>query len=76
MNMHTANPLTITVNGYFGKDKQITKQEFAKVWIDHLTQMRTISWDQAWQQNVDAMIDKTRTQCHAEFDRLYIDQNK
>ena len=62
---------TITVANSFGSDIQLTKEEFAKRWTDHLNQLRMISWEQDWQQKVDRMMEETRDECHREFDRLW-----
>ena len=63
----------ITVSGFFG-DKEVTKQEFAKQWTDHIAQLRRLTYSQQWQQKVDAILDQVRTQAEDEFVATYIEQ--
>lgn len=67
---------TITVNGWFGDDKQMTKEEFTKVWREHAGELLRINHGDAWTREVTAIAKKVIEQCEKEFDRMYIIQNK
>lgn len=61
---------TITVENFVGNDVQITLEQFSKTWIDHVNQLRRISYSMDWQQEVSAMKMKVEKECKIEFDRL------
>ena len=67
-------PRTITVNGYFG-EKEVTKEEFAQEWIDHIRQLKRISYSLDWMDYVTSVEKKTELECDAEFDRMWEKQN-
>ena len=66
---------TITVAGYFGKDKEMTRDEFCDTWVSHVNQLKRIDYDPSWIVEVNAMTDKVRAKCNEEFDRLFFNQN-
>ena len=59
---------TITVRGYFGKDKEMTRQEFVEVWKSHMTQLFHLSHEHY--EEFKAMRDRVEEIADAEFDRL------
>jgi hypothetical protein len=67
---------TITVAGYFGKDKEITKDEFVKEWTDHTAQLKRIDWSLDWNKEVDEMIQYVKDRAELEFDRVLEEQSK
>lgn len=34
---------TITVTSYFGKEKQVTREDFVSIWVNHVGQMVNIA---------------------------------
>ncbi len=67
---------TITVEGYLGKDKQITKQEFSDTWFAHVKQANAISYTTDWMDKVEEFTLAVQLQCDIEFERLFKEQNK
>ena len=65
---------TITVQGYFG-DKELTQDEFVTQWVDHVAQLRRLSWTQEWADEVDAILAKVTREARAEFIRLLVLQS-
>ena len=65
----------IIVNSYFG-DKEMTKDEFTKVWREHVGELLRIDYSDSWTREVTAIAEKVINKCHEEFDRLYETQNK
>ena len=66
---------TITVAGHFG-DKEMTKEEFVKTWVDHANELMRLDYSRDWQ---DEVIKIKQTVCQkaiSEFDRMYSEQNK
>ena len=48
---------TITVEGWFGKDKEVTRAEYVKLWADNATLYRLIDYSQleymeAWAKSI------------------------
>ena len=48
---------TITVEGWFGKDKEVTRDEYVKLWADNATLYRLIDYSQleymeAWAKSI------------------------
>lgn len=64
-----ASEPTITVSGHFGEDREVTKAKYTKIWVDHVLELRKVSYTQPWQVAVDDLVKITRIQCHEEFDR-------
>jgi len=62
---------TITVAGYFGKDKEMTRDEFQATWSEHVLQLKRIDYDPSWCHEVEAMHTKVMEKCNEEFDRLF-----
>ena len=58
---------TIEVFGYFGKPKQITKQDFIARWSSHASELLNIGVN---------VMDITTTKAGEEFETLYANQNK
>ena len=56
--------------GYFGM-KKITKDEFAREWIEHTKQLWRISYDPEWMERVSEFAEDVRDKAEHEFDRLY-----
>jgi len=81
-NSEKANPVqpvcekTITVSGWSGKDKSLTKDEFAKQWTDHVAQIRRISYSLDWQKTSSVITEQVRKQAEIEFDETWAEQNK
>jgi hypothetical protein len=61
---------TITVTGYFG-DKQMTKEEYVKVWREHVGELLRIDYSDEWTREVTAIADKVIKRVEGEFDRMY-----
>lgn len=56
---------TITVSDWRGEDKQITRDEFVKQWVDHGLQFNRLDWD--FYQSIK---DSIKEAAEKEFDRL------
>ena len=67
------NEETVTVVGYFGKDKQVTREEFVKVWKEHISELRRLSWDDP---RISEIIETVQEIASVEFDRLRAAQSK
>ena len=65
---------TIEVNGW-NSPIQMTKDEFTKTWRDHVGELLRINPSDTWTREVAAMAEKVINECHAEFDRLWEQQN-
>ena len=64
---------TITVEGFFG-EKQMTKEEFVKVWVDQAGELIKLDYSRDWQ---DKVIEMKQTVCEKainEFERMYEEQ--
>ena len=66
---------TITVAGYFG-DKQMTKEDFVKTWVDHANELLRLDYSRDWQDKVIAMKQTVCEKAISEFERMYEAQNK
>lgn len=55
--------------GYFGM-KKITRDEFAKEWVEHTKQLWRISYDTEWMERVSEIAEEVRTKAEQEFDRM------
>ena len=66
---------TITVRGYFD-DKQVTKPEFIKTWVEHISECRILSILPDWQRKVDDMVESISAEAADEFDRTYSTQQE
>jgi hypothetical protein len=62
---------TITVQGWTGRDKQVTKEEFTKLWVGTTIQFKHIDYSQEWTDAVNDFALLVQLQCEKEFDRLY-----
>ncbi len=60
---------TITVTGYFGKDKQVTREEYISTWKEHASQFHRLRPSAKWEdlEMVEATVLKW---AEDEFDRL------
>lgn len=67
---------TITVSSWTGRDQQMTKDEFTKVWREHVGELLRIDYSDEWTREVTKIADKVIERCHMEFDRLYEAQNR
>ena len=67
---------TITVIGWFGKDKEMTRSQFCEVWTDQVKETRRLSIIPEWQTKVDTMVDWVEREASAEFDRMYETQQR
>ena len=48
---------TITVEGWFGKDKDVTRDEYIKLWVEHsdlyrLVHYKQLAYMEAWVQDI------------------------
>ena len=66
---------TITVAGYFGKDKEVTREEFFSHWSEHVLQLKRLSFERSWITEVEIIHSKVEAKCNEEFDRLHALQN-
>ena len=69
-------PKTIKAITFFGKEKEVTKQEFANLWVEQASNLRRLSSKAEWQQEVNIMIERVRDQAHKQFDFVFTKQNK
>lgn len=61
----------ITVTGYFGKEKQITKQDFVKRWKDHAKELFTLSGEnqKTWEE-INELVNRIEELACDEADRI------
>lgn len=55
--------------GMFGT-KKVTKDEFAKEWVEHTKQLWRISYATEWMEKVSEFAEEVRTAAEQEFNRL------
>lgn len=67
---------TITVAGYFGKDKELTREEFFAHWSEHVLQLKRLDYNREWVFKVEAMHNQVKAKCHEEFDRIHLEQTE
>lgn len=59
---------TITVTTWYGADKEMTREEYMREWLEHAHEFRKISWDYPHELlEIESIV---RKMCNAEFDRL------
>jgi hypothetical protein len=61
---------TITVAGYFGKDKEVTRDEFVAIWKEHAGNLYRLPSDDAGFTWAAKVIDETVELAGSEFDRI------
>ena len=61
---------TKTVEGLFGKPKQITRDEFVKRWTGHLDQLFNLANSTAEYEEIKAMQSRIRVLSGAAWDRI------
>ena len=67
---------TVTVTGYFGKDKQITRKDYVETWKSHGTDLYKIAPPTADGYNeVTELVARITLLANREFDRLYSEQH-
>jgi hypothetical protein len=65
---------TITVTGYFGKDKQITRADFIKTWRDHVQELTRLSCEFEFATKIRDWMRETEFEAAREFDRIHNEQ--
>ena len=66
---------TITVQGHFG-DKEVTKAEFIQQWLSHCNELKNISWEPEWLDEVASMNVKVAAKAGEKFEVAYKEENK
>lgn len=62
---------TITVFGYFGKDKEMTEEAFCATWTAHCRELKRIDYDMEWTMQIDELIEIVERKCKQEFRALF-----
>ncbi len=68
----TSQP-TITVQGHFGKDKQITREQFIQEWVNHAKQLHNLSWEA--HEEIVVIVKQVESIAVIEFTRLLAEQS-
>lgn len=66
---------TITVEGHFGKDKEITESKFIATWTNHANELVRLTPSAPYSE-VQEIVEKAREWATAEFNRIYAEQQK
>jgi hypothetical protein len=61
-----ADTRTLEVTGFFGKPKQITKEDFVRRWVNHASELRHLGID---------VVEKVREAAGADFEETWKRQN-
>jgi hypothetical protein len=69
----TTSAETITVAGHFG-DKEVTKKQFVKEWVDHAKQFMLISHAPSWQSKVADIMQEVGQAADDEFTAKFIEK--
>lgn len=64
------NAPTITVAGYFGRDKEVTRDEFVAIWKEHAGNLMRLPSNDAGFTWATKVIDETVELAGSEFDRI------
>ena len=64
---------TITVSSHFG-DKEVTKEQFVKQWVDHAKQFMRITHAPSWQRKVADIMQEVGQAADDEFVAMHIQQ--
>jgi hypothetical protein len=67
---------TITVEGYLGRDKQVTKEYFVKQWTSHVNEIKWLDFSMEWQLRCEKIKDEIAAKAESEFERLLKVQEK
>lgn len=65
------NERTITFAGYFGKDKEMTREDFIAIWKEHASNLRRLPSNVAGFAWADKVVAETVELAGSEFDRIY-----
>jgi len=59
---------TVTVQGYFGKDKEMTRDEFVDVWKSHTMQLHNLTINHG--PEIDTIVETVVQWANDEFNRM------
>jgi len=66
---------TITVAGFLGNDRQVTKKQFNNIWSDQVREYRHLSWDNDFNDKISEFMNLVSEQANTEFERMFLVQN-
>lgn len=66
---------TIKVLNWLGSPKELTRDQFLECWLEHVRQLRILSYEKDWQDRVDLMVRDVTARVDLEFKRLREEQS-